>query len=280
MKALGLHQAIPMHEYLQWDAIGSGRIEWMAVSPKHYRYMLEEPPESTPAQELGTAAHALALEPTETFLERYAIEPDPELVAPGSERPRATKAYKEAVAVLERTGVIVLRNEIVRRVQGMADAVVTHPKAAAVLAKAPEREVSGLWHREGQQCRGRFDALGPGVLVDLKTTRSLKSFSPGAFTRYGYYRQLAHYRDGLQRLGRGIEHVFVIAVESSPPYDVGVFTVGEDLLDQGMIEVDALLKRLKRCQFADEWPGMFPDIQEATLTDALALDLAAVAEED
>lgn len=274
-REVGFHAEVPMSEYVTWDALGSSRLEWLAISPKHYKYMLEQPAEEeTDAQFLGTAVHMAALQP-ELFLKTYTPEPDVNVVAPGSARPRATNAYKDAVAELERDGLRVVRTELMVKVLKMAEAVRIHPAASKVLDRAPEREVSALWSRGERLCRGRFDLLGPGVMADLKTTRSLKTFSPWAITKYGYYRQAGWYCDGLKRLGRDVQHVFLIAVENVAPFDVGVFALNKETVSVGLVEADALAGRLLRCEMSGEWPGMFPDVQEAMLTDALALDLAS-----
>lgn len=261
----GLHRGVSRKDYLALDAFGSGRLEWLAVSPKHYRYMLEQPAEESPSLSLGTALHAAVLEP-DVFGMEYALEPLD--VAPMNAKPRATNAYKEAVAEMEGRGLTVLREDTLAQVEAMAAAVMEHPKAAKLLAKAPERELTMIWNRDGRICRGRADLLGEVVLGDLKTTRSLRKFSPWAITEYGYHRQAAHYVGGLAQLGRTIERVMWIVVESSPPYDVGVFELDLPSLTLGHVQCDRLFEKLADCEREDRWPGMFEDVQIASVSDA------------
>jgi exodeoxyribonuclease VIII len=268
----GLHHGVPMADYLALDALGSTRLGWLAVSPLHYRYRLGSPREETDATRLGTALHMAVLEP-QRFAEQYACEPDPAMVAPGNAKPRATNAYRAAVADMEAAGFTVLRADVRATVGGMANAVLGHPHAARLLERAPEREVTALWDLDGRPCRARVDLLGSNVAADLKTTRSLKTFSPWELTRYGYYRQASWYLDGLRRLGCYVERFFFIAVESTPPHDVGVFVMDPATLDIGLIECESLLKKLVECEHAGEWPGMFPDVQQAQLSDALVAQL-------
>lgn len=269
----GLHNGIPLEQYRAIDAIGSGRLEWLAVSPMHYRYMVSRPePKQTDAELVGSALHMAVLEPT-LFQKTYVPEPDPEKVAPDNAKPRATNLYKAAVAGLEAAGLTVLRSDTMAQVAGMATAILSHPHAAALLKRAPEREVTAIWERNGHRCRGRFDMLGPGVIGDIKTTRRLRDFSPWTLTRLGYYRQAGWYRDGANLLDRDVEHFFFIAVENTPPYDVGVFALEPDILDVGMVECGMLLERLGKCERENSWPGMYPDVQTARLSDAVALQL-------
>jgi hypothetical protein len=270
--APGFYAGVPLKQYLTLNALGSTELEWLNVSPLHYRYMRARTaaPDSE-ALARGTALHTAVLEP-DLFAERYASEPDIDAI--GGAKPRATNAYKEAVAELEASGRSVLKNGIAAEIRAMAVSVLSHPHAYKVLTKSPERETTAFWERDGRLCRGRFDALGDGLLADLKTTRSLRSFSPFAITNLGYYRQAGWYVDGLRRLGRDIKHMFFVAVESVPPYDVGVFVLDAAALAAGQIECDRLLAKLASCELTGEWPGMFPDVQQAILSDAVVAQLA------
>ena len=273
----GLLRGVPMAGYLEINALSSSRLEWLAASPLYYRHMLTQPREETPALALGTALHMAALEP-DLFATAYALEPD--VAAIGGAKPRATKEYKEAVDAIESSGRIVLKADTMETVLGMRDSILAHPHAAALLKRTPEREVSGIWKRGERLCRARFDMLGEGVIGDIKTTRNIKDFSPWTITRLGYYRRAGWYADGARRLGRTVDHFMFIAVESSAPWDVGVFALDEDMLRIGMDECEFLIKKLERCEAEAKWPGRFPDVQQAMLSDAIALQLASGESED
>ena len=262
----GLHRGIPMRDYLALNAMGSGRLEWLNTSPLHYRYMLEQPRESTDAQDLGTALHMAVLEPA-LFEEAYVLEPLD--VAPLNAKPRATNAYREAVAALQEGGRTVLREDVMEKVRAMADAVRGHEHAAALLARAPERELTMVWEYGGRLCRGRADMLGDRVVGDLKTTRSLKDFSPWVISKFGYHRQAAFYELGLRALDRKIEHYFLVAVENVEPFDVGVFALENAARIAGFMHNEYLLQRLNECETSGRWPGMYPTVVPGTITDAL-----------
>ena len=280
MIGIGIHAGVSMAEYLALDAIGSTHLSWLDVSPLYYQHMRKLNERDTESTSLGTAVHTAVLEP-ETFKSRYVSEPDLDEI--GGAKPRATKAYKEAVAVLEASGREVMRNDVSGKVWAMAQAVHAHPLAAKLLRIATERELTMLWDQgfgrpDGsigtRLCRGRADAIGGGVLVDLKTTRSLARFSPFELTKFAYHRQQALYRAGSAALGLKVQHVFVIAVESVAPFDVGVFEMDEDSLSVGENECTELLNRLAECEASRTWPGMFPELQKGTLTDYVIAEAA------
>lgn len=272
----GIHLGVPKADYLALDALSASRMDWLAVSPLHYRYMLTQPPVETNATERGTALHAMLIEPD--AFRSYAVEPDPNLIAPEAAKPRATKAYREAVAELEAAGKIVLKLPEMRAVLNMQAAILSNPHAARLFQRCPMHEAAILWDRDGRACRGRVDMLGDDLFADVKTVRSLRDFSPWVVTKLAYYRQAAWYQDGLKRLGRNIKHVFFIAVEATPPHETGVFVLDPDALTFGLSECEHFLYRLAECERNDDWPGMFEGIQTATLS-ASAIERMASMEE-
>jgi exodeoxyribonuclease VIII len=267
----GFYRDVMMAEYLKYDAMNAGQLEWLEVSPLHYRYRLGQPAEESPSLALGTALHAAVLEP-DLFEKRFVLEPLE--VAAGNAKPRATKAYKDAVADIEQGGFTVLRTDVMEKVRAMALSIAAHTQVGRLLPKARERELTMLWWgwphgKTGKPrlCRGRADLLGEGWVADIKTTRSLRDFSPYEMTRDGYHRKAAWYIDGLSRLGREITRFYFIAVESAPPHDVGVFELEQAALVCGSVRNEQLMMTLAACERDDRWPGMFPGPVMATVTD-------------
>jgi hypothetical protein len=105
---------------------------------------------------------------------------------------------------------------------------------------------------------------GKFYLVDLKLTRSIDRYQFGrSVLEYGYHGQMAFYRDGLEVCGvHDVDRVFLVAVESTPPYEVGVFELGlDDEIYAGEIAYHSCLRRLKHCLTANEWPGRYSSVQ-------------------
>jgi hypothetical protein len=265
----GIHRGVPMSVYQADPSLGSGRLRDLSVSPLRYRHSLTEPREETDAMRLGSLVHVAALEP-ELFAATCTAEPDLAALCPGAVKPRATKAYSEWSKGVEADGKTILRAEQVQTVCDMAAAIRAHPQAARLLERAPEREVSFIWERDDRRCRGRADMLGELVLADVKVTRDLRRFSPWVVSDLKYHVQAGWYVQGLEALGHKIAHVFFIAIETRPPYDIGCFTLDPFALRVGQNECDVLLERLGECEATDSWPGMYPTIQTATISDQLA----------
>lgn len=156
--------------------------------------------------------------------------------------------------------------EVARR---MAAAVHAHPEAHALLTGG-KAEVPIFWQdaKTGVDCKGRIDYLAPGRIVDLKTTADV---SPWAFSRQAarllMHLQLAFYADGWQTStsSEASPDVYVVAVESEPPFDVAVYRITDETLAAGREEYRRLLRRLVECVETDTWPGVAPGIVDFML---------------
>jgi len=214
-------------EYADIAALNWSSLKHMAESPLAYKWHLAHPREDTPSLKLGRAVHALLLEP-----DSYAA--------------RRTGKLTPAAAA---------------KVEHCAAAVAEH-RAAMVALDETEREVVIQWvdGPTGLRCKGRVDAIRPDRLVDLKTTRDLGAFSRSA-SGYLYHGQMAWYHEGACEAGvlRASADVLVVAVETSPPFDVGVFQISTEVLGEGWALVRRLLGELLICQRSDEWPGKYPE---------------------
>ena len=274
----GFHAGIPHDKYLAIDAIGSTQLDWMATSPRHYHWAKSQPREETDATRLGTALHVALLEP-QLFEDQYVAEPDPWSISPEAASPRATKAYKLVVAKLREGGKIVLRSDALDAIEGMVRSIRSHDRALELLEACSERELTLLWQRGTHRCRGRLDLGGDRIVADLKATRDLRRFSPWILTDEGYWRQAGHYVDGARRLGRDVEAFFHLAVENTPPHDVGVFELDQGALELGVEDANRQLARLEQCERDQKWPGMYPDLQVGMLSSAATEMLVASSSE-
>ena len=218
-------------------------LKYMAQSPAHYRERLLNPPEPSRAMRIGTCAHAALLGGNV-------------VVYDGDRRGKAWLEFEDAHAGQE----IVTRAEWVLG-EAMADAVRADLCVAKLLARVTDREACIGWMNGRRACKGRVDAFGGGVLLDLKTCADA---SPGRFAptavRMGYLAQMAWYADGLAMNGVRADEVYIIAVESKPPHVVQVYEITPASLDFGRAQYSAWFERLLQCEAADEWPGYVQSI--------------------
>jgi hypothetical protein len=250
-----LRQEESRMDYATIDAVNISSLKALITrSPKHYRYELDHPRESSAEMEIGTATHVLVLQP-ERFSELYVVRPD------GLDG--RTKDGKAALADLRASGRKVLTQDDERRIRGMAEAIADDERASEWLHAEGKVEHAITWTdaETGMECKGRIDLLtDDGCLVGLKTTRDISErmyFTQA--TRLLYHAQWAFYYDGLCALGQKPRVVVEVAVENQAPFDCdGGTIIEEDVLDEGRAIYREALVTLKRCRELDIWPGKVP----------------------
>jgi hypothetical protein len=245
-------------DYLKIEAVNWSSLKKLAISPLHYLHHMDSPPTPpTDAMIIGSATHKAVLE-GDDFWNEYAVWTG------GTRRGKEWDAFVEASGSRE-----ILREQDVDRVQALALSVQRHPGCARYLEGNGVNELTIRWNdlSTGIACKGRADRVTDGgVLIDLKTTRDLtpRPFM-AASCRLGYHAQMAFYADGLRTLGHDVHKVVILAVESSAPYDCGVFVLGDDVLYAGREEYRALLRRLAECRATDRWTGRYEEEQSLEL---------------
>lgn len=169
----------------------------------------------------------------------------------------------------------------------MANAVRTHPLVTPYLTMG-RFEVPMQWKdlSTGIACKARADWIQPhrGVLLELKTTRSIEMYAMGSeVRRYRYAGQLMFYSAGVEAaLKWAVERRIIVAVEKTPPYDVGVFELDTSAKHHGAQEVAEALNRIKQCRASGRWPGRYETEQTLLLPHYATddLDMGDLPEED
>jgi hypothetical protein len=122
-----------------------------------------------------------------------------------------------------------------------------------------ERVITWTDRETGVACKGRIDAISPDAVVDLKGTRDLGRFTIDA-ARLEYHGQSAFYRDGAYEadiVKPGVAS-YIVAVETAPPYDVGVFLLPSEVIEEGRSLYRSYLELWQQCSRTDTWPGLYP----------------------
>lgn len=229
-------------DYAAIAAINWSTLKHMRMSPKHYRYALDNPDVDSLAKAIGRAVHVAVLQP-EKLDETY-------YVYPGDRRGKRWDEFRRAHSDRE-----ILREKEWEQVKTVAAAVHADP-TARIFLEGEFVEQTFQWEDQetGLPCKCRVDAVA-GSLVEFKTTASLRWF-PRDVTNYGYDCQIAFYSDALEANGVQARPPRLIAVEKAPPYDVVVYRIKEDQLERARAEYRKLLHRVKECQESGEWPGV------------------------
>jgi len=230
-------------------------------TPRHYWAQYVDPDRirqaSTPAQMIGTAIHAAALEP-DVFEEEY-------IVAPFEDRRKA--GYKAWAADQDKN--IIMPSDMTS-VLGMRKSLHAHPEANRLLTSSGAFELSAYANdpETGALVRARFDKLNDdGWAVDLKKCQDA-SYAGAAKSigNYGYYHQDAFYRCVYKWLtGETLRGFAFIFVEENPPHAVCVYRLAAEDVARGYAECRRNLNLYARCLELDSWPCYSEDMTEIQL---------------
>ena len=213
--------------------------------------------EDRPAYLIGRAAHTLVLEGREAYESQYAFggPVNPKTGEPFGNRTKAFQEWAEA------QGKPVLDDEQAALIENMNAAVQAHEHAAALLGEGvPEGVVRAEYC--GIDCQARLDWLNPERgIVDLKTCDNLDWLQMDARS-YGYAHQLAFYRALVVCIVGSVLPVHLIAVEKREPFRCGVWLMGENVLEFGLIENEEAISRLKTYRERDHWPTGYESIRD------------------
>lgn len=240
--------------YEKIDAVRFSRLRAMAKSALQYAHEVAVERDDAVHYRIGRATHTLSLEP-HLFDRDYVVYTEPKNRGEGSK-----KRWEQAQADAAANGQTILDGKEHEAAIGASAAMLRHPVASRYL-QGGEREHLVLWTdpETGLRCKARLD-LASDHLVDIKSAREIRPrlFAATA-ARLSYFGQLAFYLDGATAAGLSLSPTpILIAVESSPPFDVIVYRVPAPSVEYGRAEYRRLLARLKECRELDSWPGLAP----------------------
>jgi hypothetical protein len=98
---------------------------------------------------------------------------------------------------------------------------------------------------------------GETCLVDLKTTNDIRNFD-SSFNRFRYDVQAAWYQYGFQQAA-GLSEVpgfWFLVVDTESPHLCQFMRAGSEILENANARIEEELAHFKRCQQAQEWPGL------------------------
>lgn len=250
---------LPIEEYHRHDAVSKSGLDKIHRSIADYQYAQENPWEPSTSMIVGSALHDLVLQPG-LFPTKFALY--------GETSRRYGKTYDAWCAA--HPGVTALSASEMEAVLGMAEKVAAHPIASEVLSDG-EPEVSLFWTdvETGVECRCRPDWLRSDTVgVDLKTARGadFRGFQRSV-AQYRYHVQAAFYSDGIAEvLDQSLEHFLFVVVESDAPYNVAVYELDAEAIEQGRRAYkEDLLKYRDWKTGAETWTGYPLEILTMTL---------------
>jgi hypothetical protein len=164
---------------------------------------------------------------------------DPAMVAPDAAKPKATKAWKDAIAGHEDD---YITPDELKTCHEIADAAWAHPIAGDLLARCVAKEQSGFFELEGQLCKIRPDGRGPGFVFDLKTTDDVRTFDR-KIRDHNLALQLEMQRIGADIIEGVKNHEnYWIVIERDAPYSVRVCRPSEQRSSDGTRDLLSALR--------------------------------------
>lgn len=215
---------------------------------------------------LGKTIHMAILEP-ERFRNAYVVEP---IFEGRTQRGEITtslnckevKEKKEAWHSDLRPGAVVVNQNELEMLTGIAKSIREYPEAM-MLIQGAQPEVTGYYRDPitGLRMKIKPDLLMLGniaLITDLKSTVDCGHIRFGTTTfsddkRYDI--QLFQYGEGTRLItGKEVPQVHVIAVEKVPPYEVSVYYLLREDLEQAEADYHSALRKIRMAIDLDEWP--------------------------
>jgi hypothetical protein len=259
----GIHKHIPFDVYKGIQAASFSGLTRLAQSPAHYKDYLLNPPKPTASMAFGTAVHSAVLE---EGLEKGKVVCAPDV----DKRTKAGKSEWEAFQAAHQDSIIVSVEDF-EAIKEIKRALSKHETASSLLN--PNKgisEVSALWNDpvSGVLCKCRADRIrSDGIIIDIKTTQnaSAREFQKSIGT-FKYHWQSAFYLDGFSLLlGDKLSQFVHIAIESEPPYGIGVFVLDDVSLTRARSDITFLLALYSICEKENRWPNYPDEIQNISI---------------
>ena len=225
--------------YGDFKYITNSQLGLLAKSPAHYDHYRNNPdlrPE-TKALKFGRAFHLCMLEPKK-FDKQVVVEPNVN---------KRTKEGKEIISKFmeDNIGNTILTQDDFDSLIGMRNRLFSSHECMDLLSDGVS-ELPQAWKDNDLdvlcKCKADYWNDKTKTLVDIKTTMDA---SPNGFKysvkKYSYDRQSAYYSDGFNA-----ERFIFIVVEKTPPYNLGIYICGPELLETGRDKYKFLLQVYKK----------------------------------
>lgn len=287
-------------DYHATPAISKSKLDDFIYLPAlyHAKHIAKTiPSEETEALDIGRAVHALTLEGSDAYSERFATVPEDAPKRPTAKQVNAKKPSPETLAGIDfwqefnhvNGNKTILSPKAEQVAQGCAAGIHANPTASMLLNGA-ETEVSWRVQASSMLMQCRTDIFGrasdelcalmaaQGIIMtpgepycaDIKTTPALGIAELRGwnrkFAQWGYHRQGPFYQSVIKDvLGEFPERFFFIVVAKEAPHACAVMLPDDEANECGWAEVATALASLRRCYATDEWPALPAVVQRLAM---------------
>jgi len=266
----GIFSGISNEDYHSGAGVSKSDLDNIHRSPAHYVAAKLQPKEATSAMVIGAAIHSAILEP-DLFSSLYAVAPNVD---------KRTKAGREEHAAFElmcaNKGITPLTADQQSIALAVRDAVYAFRPSRNLLTQCSGIAEQSVYWQESDllsecgvtddnqyfsKCRPDY-LRDDNLVVDVKSTEDARSDNfRCSVAKYRYQVQQAYYSAGLKAIGRVPRSFVFLAVEKTPPYGIGIFTLDDEAVKLGRMAYRADLESFVRCKMADYWPGYPEEVQ-------------------
>lgn len=260
-----IYENLPADDYFAIEAASNSGLKLIRRSPAHFKFKEEKEP--SPAMAMGTHLHMALLEP-ERFAKHYVVATEA--------LDKRSAYYKGLVKDVGADRVLTLTDH--RKLVGMQDAAYRNKRFAAYMNAPGRNELSVVTTdpETGAQVKCRFDRkLDQHPAFDIKKCQDARSSEfVRAITSYGYYMQVAFYRDvWFWETGERIKEFPLFAIEEDSPHGTMFHDLDEIALELGRIHYREALNKYARCQESGVWPAYEDESEVTSVTSWAANEL-------
>jgi len=232
-------------DYCALPGINATSIKAGRLSMLHMHHARTGPPRpTTPAQRWGTLVHAALLEP-DLFDEKA-------VVFTGDKRGAAWKAFAAT-----HDSAWIMTDAEREKIMEMRDNALGDRQARSVM-KQCDREVALIWQNERYgRGKARVDGLNERSIIMIKTAAQIEQrrFILNGYN-LGYELQAAWYWHGAKMVDGTDRIVWMIVLESAPPYDIVTYRFPQPVLDQALEVATEIAINYRACEVTESFPGV------------------------
>jgi len=252
----GVYGDVPNEEYHEADGLSSTNVRSIHKSIAHYEWERDHPSTQTDAMVLGSAFHALILEP-DVYHEEYVVAPV---------KGKKTKAYGKCVA--DNPDKTILTSVQGDTLMVMRDEFVGNPLFKKIVNNTEAMREASIWYDDGLLLKCRPDIIHEGTIYDIKTTSGSvdeRGFLQSVY-KYKYHVQAPFYLYVAGKAGLRLQEFVFLCVQTVPPFLTAAYNINADLLQEGVdIIHDALDRYQNYVEGKDTWRGLPRGRQVVTL---------------
>lgn len=251
---MGIIEGMSNEEYHKSEGVSKSQLDLIAKGASTLQWYRNCPVPDTKAFEVGTAGHAIILEP-KVWESEYVLPLDI------PRRSNAEKAEHAAFAAANAGNIILTRKDY-DMVNAMRDSIMAEPTARMIIEGAARTELS-FFNKDketglGQRCRLDLDFLERGIIADLKFIDKIDNFSKHIHD-YRYHVQDAHYRIVVaEEMGIHVDDITFIFIvcgkeRNAGRHPVRVFNLSASTKETGMNLRNRDMAKYAECMASNNW---------------------------